>query len=533
MVRRRGSVLWWGLVIGVFVWLCSSAVAGSGRPRQLKIFDGKPKLIVVNGYSTSFLWPDFLQRKLDRYFDGRRVLTVVKAVKGGTPVAKWIDVKTGQPRRPWLKVLGPALKQAGDRPVIVLAQQSLQWVFGGRAEGIAGPNDAERIRQGADALEKYVRRLISDGADVVFVTTHIYKRPMEPQIGNERYALEELLRRGIEGVCRGPDLWTATKKVYPQAFAEDGLHPNSTGAQIMAQGWFETLLRYDGLVMPRRRDRDRQRRAVPAGVRVLRDMEYVPSGHERQKLDLYLPSRSTGRALPVIIWVHGGAWRAGSKDRCPAVRFVQRGYAVASINYRLSQHARFPAQIEDCKAAVRWLRANAERYRLDPQRFGAWGSSAGGHLVALLGTTGDIKRFDTGPNLQYSSALQAVCDFYGPTDFTQMSKFWSKMDHDAPDSPEALLIGGPVQQNKQKCRLANPITYVSKQDPPFLIVHGDKDPLVPHNQSVLLYEALRKVSVPVQLYTVDGGGHGGFKDPQLDKLVEKFFDEHLKAGGRW
>jgi acetyl esterase/lipase len=267
---------------------------------------------------------------------------------------------------------------------------------------------------------------------------------------------------------------------------------------------------------------------VPEGTSILGDIAYVPNGHARQKLDLYLPKpkKDTG-PLPLIVWVHGGAWLAGSKENCPAVRFLRQGYAVASINYRLSQHAIFPAQIEDCKTAIRFLRANAEQYNIDPNRIGVWGASAGGHLVALLGTAGDVKEFDKGSNLQVSSRVQAVCDFFGPTDLTKMSKFPSTMDHDAPDSPESKLIGGPVQENKEACKRANPITYVSKDDPPFLICHGDKDMLVPHNQSELLYDALKKAGVNVKFYTVKGGGHG-FRDPEADRMVQEFFDKYLK-----
>jgi len=259
----------------------------------------------------------------------------------------------------------------------------------------------------------------------------------------------------------------------------------------------------------------------------LRDLEYVPGGHDRQKLDLYLPTEEASRPLPVIIWVHTGAWLAGSKDQCPARRFVRQGYAVASVNYRLSQHAIFPAQIQDCKAAVRWLRAHAAQYNLDPERFGVWGASAGGHLVALLGTAGDVKEFDVGENLEMSSRVQAVCDFFGPTDFAKMRDFPSTMDHDAADSPESKLIGGAVQANKEKVQRANPITYVTKDDPPFLIVHGDKDPLVPHNQSELLLAALQKANVEAKLYTVKDGGHGGFQDPNVPTLVTEFFAKHL------
>ncbi len=263
---------------------------------------------------------------------------------------------------------------------------------------------------------------------------------------------------------------------------------------------------------------------------VHRDLEYVPGGHERQRLDLYLqiPPEFQPPLRPLIVWVHGGAWLGGSKVSCPALRFVNQGYAVASINYRLSQHAIFPAQIEDCKAAIRWLRANAAQYYYDPNRIGVWGASAGGHLVALLGTTGNVKEFDVGPNVGVSSRVQAVCDFFGPTDFTKMSSFPSTMKHDAPDSPESKLIGGPIQENKDKVQRANPIAYVTRDDPPFLIVHGDKDPLVPHNQSEILLDALKKAGVEATLYTVPGGGHGGFKDPQVDILVSQFFERHLR-----
>jgi acetyl esterase/lipase len=263
-------------------------------------------------------------------------------------------------------------------------------------------------------------------------------------------------------------------------------------------------------------------------VNILRDIEYIPEGHERNKLDLYLPENTPcSKPLPLIVWIHGGAWQGGNKNRCPALRFLKKGYAVASINYRLSQHAIFPAQIQDCKAAIRYLRANAKKYNLDSQHIGVWGSSAGGHLVALLGTTGGVKKFDKGQNLKFSSRVQAVCDFFGPTDFTKIGKFPSTLDHDAPDSPEAKLIGGPIQDNKKACRNANPITYITKDDPPFLIVHGDDDNIVPHNQSQLLYDALRQVPIQVKFHTVKGGKHG-FRKPEVDKMVNQFFKKHLK-----
>ncbi len=220
----------------------------------------------------------------------------------------------------------------------------------------------------------------------------------------------------------------------------------------------------------------------------------------------------------------------GSKDNCPAVRFVARGYAVASINYRYSQQAKYPAQIEDCKAAVRWLRANAKKYNLDPDHIGAWGESAGGHLVALLGTTGDAKELEgAGGNLDQSSRVQAVVDFYGPTDFTQMGK----PEQDTPDTPLAKLLGGRVLENKDKAAKANPITFVTKKAAPFLIMHGDKDPLVPHEQSKLLEEALKKSDVEVNLVIVKDAGHrfDQMSTPENRKLIEEFFDKHLRKKG--
>ena len=265
---------------------------------------------------------------------------------------------------------------------------------------------------------------------------------------------------------------------------------------------------------------------VPEGVQVLRDLAYVEGGHERNRLDLYLPEKSEGR-LPLVVWIHGGAWMTGSKDSCPAVPLATKGYAVASINYRLSQHAVFPAQIEDCKAAIRWLRANAVKYHLDPDHVGVWGASAGGHLVALLGTTGGVKELEgQGGNLDQSSRVQCVVDWFGPTDLVTMAG-----GHNNPGSPESRLIGGPVQENQEKARKASPLAYVSKDSAPFLIMHGDQDNVVPPQQSRVLAEALKKAGVEVKLQMVEGNGHGGpgFASPENRKLVDDFFAKHLHS----
>ncbi|MBU6950699.1 alpha/beta hydrolase [Hahella sp. HN01] len=269
------------------------------------------------------------------------------------------------------------------------------------------------------------------------------------------------------------------------------------------------------------------------GVISHRDMAYVSNGHAQQKLDLHLPS--AGKNIPLIIWIHGGGWMNGDKTQGVPIDYVDEGYAVASINYRLSNVAKFPAQLEDAKAAVRWLRANAGQYDIDPERIGVWGASAGGHLAALLGTTGDVEDFDVGENLNVSSRVQAVVDYFGPTDFLQIdeNRLPASESHDKAGSPESRLIGGAIQDNKDKVERANPITYVNEGDAPFLIVHGDADPIVPHHQSQLLEAALKAAEVPVSFYTVKGGQHGRFNDAKVVELTKAFFTKHLKPVGYW
>lgn len=264
---------------------------------------------------------------------------------------------------------------------------------------------------------------------------------------------------------------------------------------------------------------------VPEGVKVLRDLPYVEGGHQRNRLDLYLPEKAEGR-LPLIVWIHGGAWQTGSKEMCPALPFAAKGYIVASIDYRLSGDAVYPAQIEDCRSALAWLRANAAKYHIDPDRIGVWGASAGGHLVAMLGTAGDAKEAHATPG---SSRVQCVVDLFGPSDLATMGGW-----HNETGSPESKLIGGPVQENKEKARKASPVTYVSKDSAPFLIMHGDQDNVVPLGQSRELAEALKKAGVEVTLQVVKGNGHGGpgFFSPENRKLIEDFFAKHLGIAKR-
>jgi acetyl esterase/lipase len=264
--------------------------------------------------------------------------------------------------------------------------------------------------------------------------------------------------------------------------------------------------------------------AIPEGTRTEKDVPYIPNGHERQKLDIYVPP---GEGLkPVIVWVHGGGWKQGSKDRTPALGALGQGCVVVSINYRLSQHATFPAQIQDCQAAIRWLCGNAAKYQIDPDRIGVWGASAGGHLVALLGTASDTQAWEPiGEFPQQSAKVQAVVDWFGPTDFSLFGEVVARSD-----SSIGKLIGETNGDAKAKFRTASPVTYVTADDAPFLIMHGDKDPLVPLRQSERMVEELKAKNVEVELITYEGAGHGGaeFISDESRQRISDFFAKHLK-----
>jgi acetyl esterase/lipase len=275
----------------------------------------------------------------------------------------------------------------------------------------------------------------------------------------------------------------------------------------------------------------RQPSQVPVAT-IDRDVDYRTVGGQTLKLDLYRPQNAKG-LFPVVVWIHGGGWSRGRKEHCPATMLVKDGYAVASIEYRLTGIAPFPAQIEDCKAAIRWLRANAMQYNLDPDHFGAWGHSSGGHLAALLGTSGGVSELEgKGDNPQYSSRIQAVCDVSGPGDLVRMygevSENASDMGPKAKAAIEAL-IGGPVAQHEQNALAASPIHYVSKGDSPFLIIHGEQDATVPVEQAQSLAVALKAAGVETTLKVVPGRGHA-VRGGEFLPVIRAFFDKHLKQG---
>lgn len=274
--------------------------------------------------------------------------------------------------------------------------------------------------------------------------------------------------------------------------------------------------------------------AVPIdGGSVLRNLKYGDGPAASNMLDLYLPDDKFPAPFPLIVWIHGGGWEQGNKNDTPAVGAIYFGYAVASMNYRLSHQAIFPAQIQDCRAAIRWLRANANKYKINPDRIGVWGASAGGHLSALLGTSGahDKPEWDTSDPPAFSCDVQAVCDWYGPTDLEQLwNSSMSTHRWDKQKNPLSRLFGGPVPEKSILASTANPIPYITPKAPPFLIMHGDRDTLVPLSQSQLLQDALKKAGVETDLIVVSGNGHGGqdFLNPLNRAKILAFFDRHLK-----
>jgi len=265
-------------------------------------------------------------------------------------------------------------------------------------------------------------------------------------------------------------------------------------------------------------------RKLPMGARVLRDVAY--GGHVRQRLDLYLPERAGG---PLLVMIHGGGWMGGSKDQPEGLTLLGRGFALAQIDYRLSQDAIFPAQIEDCKAAIRWLRAHAAEYGYDSRRIGAWGASAGGHLAALLATTAG--QFDVGEHLDGSSVVSCAVDLFGPADLAgwrapSASDF---VQRTGPQSMLVRLLGGPVDTKLALARRASPVAWVSAAAAPCYLMHGTDDPVVGFEQSELLAAALRAAGVEVVLDAVKGGGHGGpeFWLWHRNAALLDFLDRHL------
>jgi acetyl esterase/lipase len=277
---------------------------------------------------------------------------------------------------------------------------------------------------------------------------------------------------------------------------------------------------------------ERRRRMDFPDVNIVRDVVYKRVNGRDLRLDIYSP-KSISHPLPVVLWIFGNRWSRGSKNHPPPLNLMSQGYIVVSIDYRLSGEAPFPADIEDCKAAVRWIRANAATYHFDPDHVGAWGHSAGGHLAALLGTSGGVAELEgAGDNATFSSRVQAVCTMSGPSDILQFYKAVSNSnDGMAPIARSSIeqFLGGPVEQNRAKAIAASPTTYVSKDDAPFLIIHGENDMSIPASQSEVLASKLKAAGVYTTLIVAEGRGHG-VGGPGFAPEITAFFDKYLKPG---
>jgi acetyl esterase/lipase len=264
-----------------------------------------------------------------------------------------------------------------------------------------------------------------------------------------------------------------------------------------------------------------------SSITVEKDIVYGKGGDTKLQLDLAMPKDGKG-PFPAVVFLHGGGWRAGQRQQMrPLIEgAARRGFVAVTVSYRLAPKAKFPAQIEDCKAAVRWLRANAKKYKINPDRNGAVGFSAGGHLACLLGAGSKADKLEgSGGNAGQSSRVQAVVSFFGPTDFS--TREWTK------DLEEAVVVpflGGTIDDRPEVYKQASPITYVSKESPPHLFFHGDKDKLVPVDQSKRLAKKLQGAGVPARVVVFEGDGHG-FSKANNEKAIKEmyaFLAERLK-----
>lgn len=268
----------------------------------------------------------------------------------------------------------------------------------------------------------------------------------------------------------------------------------------------------------------------PPGFRVLRDLDYVGDGNKRQMLDLYLPETKTTKPRPLVVYVHGGGWENGSKEQAGVLFNLLKGreYAGASINYRLTNEAIWPAQIHVCKAAVRALRAHAAVNQINPDKIAVFGISAGGHLVSMLGVTGGVKELEgeLGPHLSQSSRITCVLDFCGPSNFLTFAGQDTIINVDDPKTGLSKLIGGTVKEKPEVARNASPVSYITSDDAPFLIIHGTKDNIVRYAQATEFDTALEKAKIPATLITSTNGGHVFFSAPLLERM-RAFLDRHL------
>ncbi|HSR87581.1 MAG TPA: alpha/beta hydrolase [Pontiella sp.] len=270
-------------------------------------------------------------------------------------------------------------------------------------------------------------------------------------------------------------------------------------------------------------------RAAHSKATAIRDIEYAALGEHSLKLDLFLPDNAA--KPPLLVYIHGGGWRSGSKDYCPMKFVLDYGYALASIEYRLSQEAIFPAQIHDCKAALRFLKANASAYGYDAGKVAVAGQSAGGQLAALIGSSHGVDATEgaIGNHLDQSTRVDAVIDYYGASDFILRTKTQPGRANDA-GSVCYELFGGPTKDRLTLAKLASTVTHLDPDDPPYLIFHGTSDRVVLPDQSYRLHLACLDNDVDSHLVIIEGAGHGGdrFFDPEYRDMVIEFLNRTLR-----
>jgi acetyl esterase/lipase len=258
--------------------------------------------------------------------------------------------------------------------------------------------------------------------------------------------------------------------------------------------------------------------------RVIRDIQYARAGEQSLKLDLHLPSGKM--RSPLIVWVHGGAWRSGSKKDVPIGKLIGDGCAIASVDYRLSTEAKFPAQIHDIKAAIRFLRGHGHEWKLPSKKIVIAGDSAGAHLAALVGVSNGHNELEgaMGNNLKESSDVQGIISFYGAANLTTILKQSTPHGLSIRIPALDLLLGDQPTNVLALARLASPVSHVDATDPPVLLLHGDQDPQMPINQSLELLGTYQKVKAPVQFEVVHGAAHGGamFYDAARHEIVREF-----------
>jgi acetyl esterase/lipase len=275
--------------------------------------------------------------------------------------------------------------------------------------------------------------------------------------------------------------------------------------------------------------------AEKSGVEVRLDLSYADNGNPKQRVDLYLPKQRHGeKPLPVVALIHGGGWVHGDRIGygAAAIQMARTGdYAAVGVGYRLTDEAHWPQQIFDCKAAIRWIRGHAKEFNLDPDRIAVMGSSAGGHLCSLLGTSGDVKELEgsLGSFVTLSSRVQCVVNQCGPEDFTKALMFDPDGKPVVKDDAVIGLLGGTYEEKHAEAVAASPLTYVTRDDPPFLTIHGTADQRVAYANAEAIHAALQKAGVPSLLLPVAGGGHGSVGHPEALKRAKQFIDKNLRG----